>query len=84
MRSGTVRIRVLVIMSLITLTSWLGCGGCAFHSGELPTMTVTVTGPKDVDWSFGKPADIFAAGRAKAQYVPREVVDDNQLRDVRP
>jgi len=71
--------KLFVYAALITLALILGgilSTGCSLSVGELPTFTIS--GPKDVDVHFGKPADIFADGRAKAQY------DEDVSTEVRP
>jgi len=75
----------LYLLAALCVAALLLNAGCSLHVQEMPT--VTITGPKDVDIHWGKPADIFAAGRADAQrqrYVPQELIDDLKLNDVHP
>ncbi len=78
--------RLLVAVALLVGLMFTSMG-CSLHVAEMPTVKFEVTGPKDVDIHWGKPADIFAAGRARAQkprLVSQESIDDLKLEDVRP
>ena len=55
----------LYLLAALLVAAMLLGASCSVHVKELPTFTIT--GPKDVDIHWGKPADIFAGGRASAQ-----------------